>query len=595
MLRNLILLASVVGGYALLRGWVDGPSLILRCCFAVAAVVFGLVVFGGRTDEGKARMTSLRGVVWLDYLTLGIAVLFTEACFVALTSLMVAPSQYGASEVHDYTFDLVGLEHDSNDQGDGSLIDFNKEQNGHWLFKPNLERQLPKKSNHKPSNKPEVFMQLSNAEDAQALLNSRIHLRAFALSRFDGIAWTASPTPKVPLEAPIRFTVKGRQKQMSYEVFQAVNPTGQNLFTAMNGAGSTDLLKLTQVAESIYMLPSIDEDSNGYSYKAESSPLRLTDLIGEAIAPAQTEAEMLMLPLGIEKRLQKTVRNFELEPDLFRKLVALRSFLQDNYQYSLITDNQSDDSPLVNFLYHDRRGYCEHFATAAAMLSRALGVPSRVAYGWSGGRLYQAQNMFVFRAKDAHAWTEIKLEGYGWVVFDTTPPDDDAIPEAHVASENEAAPNPMELFSDLSDERGWDESAKRFEINPQPLLIGLAVIAIGVAGFVLLRNRYQPVMGPNGKHLNSPPAAYFQCFKDACAVLGAPMATGITLRQQVALLKERGLQADIFVDMLEYHYGVIYSNWPEDKNRERAFVRSIREWRKQWQTEQKKAEPGKLN
>jgi len=147
------------------------------------------------------------------------------------------------------------------------------------------------------------------------------------------------------------------------------------------------------------------------------------------------------------ERLQETAATLKAKPDITSQLLAIRSYLQDNYQYSLETTNVDDANPLENFLYSEKRGYCEHFATAAAMLCRAIGVPSRIAYGWSGGRLYQDQNMFVFRAKDAHAWTEIKIEGYGWVVFDTTPPDNEATPETTTAPEGEKAPDPSEALN----------------------------------------------------------------------------------------------------------------------------------------------------
>ena len=71
---------------------------------------------------------------------------------------------------------------------------------------------------------------------------------------------------------------------------------------------------------------------------------------------------------------------------------------------------------MENFLFEEKRGHCEYFATAGALMARALGLPSRVAYGWAGGTWYDDAGLFVFRANEAHAWTEVWLENFGWVL-----------------------------------------------------------------------------------------------------------------------------------------------------------------------------------
>ena len=80
--------------------------------------------------------------------------------------------------------------------------------------------------------------------------------------------------------------------------------------------------------------------------------------------------------------------------------------------------------------------------TATAMLTRAMGIPSRLAFGWSGGRYYEGPNFYVFRGREAHAWTEIYLQNHGWVIFDTTPP-------SHIQTNQDSEePAPEDLFGD---------------------------------------------------------------------------------------------------------------------------------------------------
>jgi hypothetical protein len=86
-------------------------------------------------------------------------------------------------------------------------------------------------------------------------------------------------------------------------------------------------------------------------------------------------------------------------------------------------DHQSMD-PEKNrvdyFLFEDKKGVCRHFANAFAMMMRMGGVRSRVVGGYMGGQFDELTNTWTVRARDAHAWTEIWLEGRGWVRVDPT-------------------------------------------------------------------------------------------------------------------------------------------------------------------------------
>jgi transglutaminase-like putative cysteine protease len=76
--------------------------------------------------------------------------------------------------------------------------------------------------------------------------------------------------------------------------------------------------------------------------------------------------------------------------------------------------------PLLNFLFKDKRGYCQQFSGAMAMLLRMGGVPARVATGFATGTR-TAANEWTVSDIDAHAWVEAWFPRYGWVRFDPTP------------------------------------------------------------------------------------------------------------------------------------------------------------------------------
>jgi transglutaminase-like putative cysteine protease len=77
--------------------------------------------------------------------------------------------------------------------------------------------------------------------------------------------------------------------------------------------------------------------------------------------------------------------------------------------------------PLESFLFTDRRGYCQQFAGAMALLLRMGGVPARVATGFTTGTFDSTKQEYVVTDQDAHAWVEAWFPSYGWVRFDPTP------------------------------------------------------------------------------------------------------------------------------------------------------------------------------
>jgi transglutaminase-like putative cysteine protease len=77
--------------------------------------------------------------------------------------------------------------------------------------------------------------------------------------------------------------------------------------------------------------------------------------------------------------------------------------------------------PLVGFVTTTHDGYCQHFAGAMALMLRYLGIPARVAAGFTSGHWDTSTKRWVVSDRDAHAWVEVWFPGYGWLPFDPTP------------------------------------------------------------------------------------------------------------------------------------------------------------------------------
>lgn len=100
---------------------------------------------------------------------------------------------------------------------------------------------------------------------------------------------------------------------------------------------------------------------------------------------------------------------------------AIERWLRANIVYDEnISGPPSGFDPVDWVLFEDRRGYCNYYASAMIMMLRAVGVPSRMAAGFSQGEWDNASQSFLVRERDAHTWVEVYMPGYGWVEFEPT-------------------------------------------------------------------------------------------------------------------------------------------------------------------------------
>jgi protein-glutamine gamma-glutamyltransferase len=100
-------------------------------------------------------------------------------------------------------------------------------------------------------------------------------------------------------------------------------------------------------------------------------------------------------------------------------VVAIQNHLRRNYRYNERPPTR--DYPLVGFLFEDRFGYCQQFSGAMALMLRMVGIPARVATGFTRGSYNRDTKEYRIRDLDAHSWVEVHFNGIGWVTFDPTP------------------------------------------------------------------------------------------------------------------------------------------------------------------------------
>lgn len=103
------------------------------------------------------------------------------------------------------------------------------------------------------------------------------------------------------------------------------------------------------------------------------------------------------------------------------KLEAIETHLQTKFEYSLDFEHDKASEPVLAFLLERRRGHCEYFASAMALLARAIDIPARVAGGYRVAEINELGDYYIVRERDAHTWVEAWVPDEGWSTFDPTP------------------------------------------------------------------------------------------------------------------------------------------------------------------------------
>jgi protein-glutamine gamma-glutamyltransferase len=97
-------------------------------------------------------------------------------------------------------------------------------------------------------------------------------------------------------------------------------------------------------------------------------------------------------------------------------------FRSDEFTYDTKPPrSRAEVPPLVDFVTRSHRGYCQHFAGAMALMLRYLGIPARVAAGFTSGRYDADKGEWTVTDHQAHTWVEVWFRDYGWLPFDPTP------------------------------------------------------------------------------------------------------------------------------------------------------------------------------
>ncbi|MDA1195983.1 MAG: transglutaminase-like domain-containing protein, partial [Planctomycetota bacterium] len=183
------------------------------------------------------------------------------------------------------------------------------------------------------------------------------------------------------------------------------------------------------------------------------------DLVGRrsdsAVSP---QTSYLQVPPDVLHPLERRARAVVgAETDPWRRARRLDSWLRsEDFTYTLKMAPLDRRNPLVDFVERTREGHCEPFAFALTLMLRSLGHPARYVRGFWGGDELEERGTVILRGSHYHAWTEMYLDGAGWIALNPTPPDRRAADAGSITGVREA-PGEARTEDFAFDFLGFDE------------------------------------------------------------------------------------------------------------------------------------------
>ncbi|MCE7901895.1 MAG: DUF3488 domain-containing protein [Gammaproteobacteria bacterium PRO9] len=242
---------------------------------------------------------------------------------------------------------------------------------------------------------------------------SALYWRGPVLEEFDGRGWRADPAAihgREPVEAGRLPPRPGAAPVYRYEI--TLEPSHQRWLLPLETPLAWDIpdARLTPTLELLNVRPLERRIAwHGSSVAA-----------GGFTARAVPGAVNLELANGTNPRAVALARRLRgaSASDLAYLRGILRMFREQDFRYTL-EPPALGRHPVDEFLFDTRAGFCEHYASAFAVLARAAGIPARVVAGYQGGQRNPVADYWIVRQSDAHAWTEVWLDGR-WLRFDPT-------------------------------------------------------------------------------------------------------------------------------------------------------------------------------
>ncbi|WP_413756798.1 DUF3488 and DUF4129 domain-containing transglutaminase family protein [Streptomyces sp. MMBL 11-3] len=269
----------------------------------------------------------------------------------------------------------------------------------------------------------EVMSYRTDSEETQDL-----YLRIVSLDEFDGTAW--KPAKRHVEDVPESFpTPPGlgddvRRTEIQTQI-SAANWYAQDWLPMPYPASQVGIdgkWRFEPVGRTL--VGDHGQTTRGKEYTVRSLIVQPTadQLANAPQAPEVLKREFTRVPGSLPPVVARTAREVTADAaNDYERAVALQDWfaLEGGFTYDTEVQVGSGSQAIARFL-RDKEGFCVHFSFAMASMARTLGIPARVAVGFTPGSP-QANGRTSVGLRDAHAWPELYFEGVGWTRFEPTP------------------------------------------------------------------------------------------------------------------------------------------------------------------------------
>ena len=257
--------------------------------------------------------------------------------------------------------------------------------------------------------------------------------RLTALDDFDGRSWSASAKyrnldsgERIP--SPWDDDVAVERERIDVEIRDLESDWLPSLY-APTGVDAPVDLRFDDSSGSVFVADGESTASIDYSMDAAVADLDRS-VLQAAGSPANPALDdFLALPADFPDAAVSRARSITAGLGAYDSAIALEDYFRgDGFRYDRSADYRGEEDPLTAFL-DNGSGFCQQFATAFAAMARSIGLPSRVAVGFTYGdgaetvdpATGEATTTWTVRGRFAHAWPEVYVNGVGWVAFEPTP------------------------------------------------------------------------------------------------------------------------------------------------------------------------------
>jgi LPXTG-motif cell wall-anchored protein len=316
------------------------------------------------------------------------------------------------------------------------------------------------------------------------------------------------------------------------------------------------------------------------------------------------KARYLLVPDELPSRVHDLARTWTAETDTpLAQATAIQRHLRTEFRYDLSSPSGKADQPLDHFLFESKRGHCEYYSTAMAVMLRVVGVPSRNVTGFVGATYNRFGEFYAVRQGDAHSWVEAYIAGRGWLTFDPTPP-----AAATPLSEIEGTlASVRDLFEAVS--QRWNQHALGYDLRQQvglldslqarsPMagrllhgprwrqllaLAGILLVAGGVYYYRRRRRLLESAKAPGGRPASKEAAiatSLYELLDRAMLTMGlARSATTPPLRHAESLVRRDHPQAGEILDLTRRYLAARFGDQPLSTRERKAFEHRVLELR----------------